>query len=205
MLIYSYDTSVEMFSRSMATTLYISSGFRSFDCCCLFTHKVCTLMMMEPADSRSSNNVQHTTNDEDQQEVAKLKSRLKNAPKSKATIGELLDPPVPSVDIDEGTNKYVLIKAEYDGDEQYIVTSRCGAKYHRNAAEPMIAKLESAGYTDIEVTGGGRISLNTLKKELSIYGFSYGFGLANHSISREVVLQDPRYRHFKVTISDEGY
>jgi hypothetical protein len=31
------------------------------------------------------------------------------------------------------------------------------------------------------------------------------FGLANHAISREVVLDDPRFKDFKVTISDEGY
>jgi phosphohistidine phosphatase len=161
--------------------------------------------MMDRADPGSSHDVLYTTNDEDQQEVAKLKSRLKNAPKSNATIASIMDPPVPSVAIDEGAHKYVLIKAMFNGDEQYIVTSKRGAMYHRNAAEPMIAKLERAGYSDIEVTGGGRISLNSLEKEMSIYGFSYGFGLADHSVSREVVLRDPRYSHFKVTISDQGY
>lgn len=193
-----------MLLRSVASSFYISVGIRSYHCLSVFSQNIFTLMM-EPTNSGFSNTGKHTTNDEDQEEVAKLKSRLKNASKTKAGIDKNLDPPLPSVEIDEGVNKYVLMKAEFHGDEYHIVTSKFGAKYHRNAAEPMIAKLENAGYTDIEVTGGGRIALNSLAKEISIYGFSYGFGLADHSVSREVVLRDQRYRHFKVTISDEGY
>lgn len=186
------------------TTLYTTSGLRTYFYRSVYTHNIRNLMMAT-TDSGASNNLHHTTNDEDQLEVAKLKSRLKNAPKSKANANKTSDPPLPSVEVDEGVNKYVLLKAEIDGDEQYFVTSKFGAKYHRNAAEPMIAKLEKSGYVDIEVMGGGRISLDTLGKEMLIYGFSYGFGPADHVLSRKVVLRDPRYRHFKVTTSTEGY
>jgi phosphohistidine phosphatase len=144
-----------------------------------------------------------TTNEEDQRAADLIKARLRgtaqrddrNKPTSK----------VASVQIADGSHKYVLIQAEQDGATHYFVTSRRGASYHRNAAEPLIAELEAAGYYDIEVTGGGRIFLDEDKKKISIFGFSYSFGLANHSISREVVLEDPRYKGFDVTISDEGY
>lgn len=104
-----------------------------------------------------------------------------------------------------GAHKYVLIQAEQNGKTEYFVTSKRGAHYHRNAADPLIAELESAGYYDIEVTGGGRIDLDEDNKKISIFGFSYSFGLANHAISREVVLEDPRYKGWDVTISNEGY
>lgn len=150
--------------------------------------------------TRDNQNPKYTTNEEDQREVAKLQVRLRTANNSSHVSKRL-----PSVEIAEGAHKYVLIKAELDGDEQYFVTSRKGAHYHRNAAEPMITKLEHAGYSEIEVTGGGRISLDKNAKKISIFGFSYGFGLANHALSRQVVIEDPRYRAFDVTVSDEGY
>ena len=142
----------------------------------------------------------YTTNEEDQREAAKLKERLR----TKVTTGKVtakVDP----VQIAPGAHKYVLIQAENDGKTEYFVTSRKGAHYHRNAAEPLIFELEAAGYYDIEVTGGGRIDFDNVAKKIAIYGFSYSFGLANHAISREVVLEDPRYKDYEVTISNEGY
>jgi phosphohistidine phosphatase len=143
-----------------------------------------------------------TTNEEDQRAAAQMKARLRGNERDgqKRTTRK-----VAAVQIADGAHKYVLIQAEQDGGTHYFVTSRRGAAYHRNAAEPLIAELEAAGYYDIEVTGGGRVFLDEDKKKISIFGFSYSFGLANHTISREVVLEDPRYKDFDVTISDEGY
>jgi phosphohistidine phosphatase len=150
-----------------------------------------------------------TTNEKDQAEVAMLQARLKNtstnSKRSVDSVKRSRPQPLSSVDIAEGAHKYVLIKAELDGEEQYVVTSKKGAEYHRNAAEPMINILESAGYTNIDVTGGGRLSLDSNAKEIHIYGFSYGFGLADHAISQKTVVNDPRYGSFKVTYSNEGY
>lgn len=131
--------------------------------------------------SRDDKPPQYTTNDEDQREAAKLQARLRDKPSISKSAGR--KERVPSVEVANGKHKYVLIRASLDGEEQYFVTSRRGAHYHRNAAEPFIAKLEDAGYYDIEVTGGGRIALNEEEKTMSIYGYSYGFGLADHSIS----------------------
>jgi phosphohistidine phosphatase len=146
----------------------------------------------------------YTTNEEDQREAAKLQARLqekRHASSSAGGPGQKL----PSVEIASGAHKYVLIRAELDGEEQYIVCSRKGAHYHRNAAEPMIQKLENAGYDGIEVLGGGRILLDENARKISIFGYSYTFGQANHVIAQRVVQQDQRYKDFSVTISNEGY
>eukprot|EP00977_Amphora_coffeiformis_P013568 scaffold3586_cov164-Amphora_coffeaeformis.AAC.19 len=142
----------------------------------------------------------HTTNEEDRQEAEKLKARLRtNVGAGVAT--RKVDP----VQIAVGAHKYVLIQAEQDGKTEYFVTSKRGAHYHRNAAEPLIFELEQAGYYDIEVTGGGRINLDETYKTISIFGYSYSFGLANHEISKEVILSDPRYKDYEVTWSNDGY
>ena len=46
---------------------------------------------------------------------------------------------------------------------------------------------------------------NEDEKKISIFGYSYGFGRADHAISREVVLSDNRYSNFSVTWSNDGY
>lgn len=146
---------------------------------------------------------QYTTNEEDQQKAAELQARYRNHPINAQSTSRRV---VPTVQIDAGCHKYVLIRAQSThGDDVYIVTSKRGAHYHRDAAEPVLEQLTQAGYTDLDVTGGGRIDCQPSVKKMRIYGFSYGFGLADHAISREVVLEDERYRDFDVTISNDGY
>ena len=153
----------------------------------------------------ASSNEEFTTNEEDQRNAAALQERLHDNAGRPTAAGDAFCTRLPSVEIAEGRHKYVLIKAHLNGEQQYVVTSKKFAAYHMNAAEPMVAKLEEAGYTDIDVVGGGRIILDSDNKKCEIFGFSYGFGKADHAKSRSVVLQDPRYRDFEVTISDEGY
>jgi len=90
-------------------------------------------------------------------------------------------------------------------EEELFVVSKRGAKYHRNAAEPFIYKLEEAGYSHISVKGGGRIYLNSESQIMEIYGYSYGFGKADHNISQRVVETDERFYNYNVSWSDEGY
>lgn len=156
------------------------------------------------ADQNSASSQGPTTNADDLDKAAAIQARLKRKADSETTSSSS-GTRVPSVEIASGVHKYVLIKAEINGDVQHIVTSRRNASYHRDAAEPMISTLERSGYTKISVTGGGRINCNDAEKAMKIYGFSYGFGLADHSISKQVVEEDPRYRDYDVTISDEGY
>lgn len=121
-----------------------------------------------------------TTNEEDQREAAKLKARLEESQGGNSTSAFSR---VPSVSIDEGANKYVLISAIVPGqgsERQNFVVSRKGAEYHRNAAEPMIDALERCGYSSISILGGGRIRCDSDGKKISIYGFSYGFGQVSY-------------------------
>ena len=143
-----------------------------------------------------------TTNAHDQAEAAKLKARLEKGTSSSAAFER-----VPSVSIDDGAHKYVLMCAENPStnQEQFFVISRRGAAYHRNAAEPMVERLESSGYSNINITGGGRLFLDEESKKISIFGFSYSFGQADHTVSRRVVLEDDRYKDYDVTTSNEGY
>jgi len=115
------------------------------------------------------------------------------------------------VSIDEGTHKYVLISAKHpnhsddDDDKQYFVVSKKGAAYHRNVAEGFVSKLEAHGYSNIHILGGGRISLDSLNTKISIFGFSYGFGLADHSLSQRVIQSDARFQTFDINWSNDGY
>ena len=144
----------------------------------------------------------YTTNEHDQQEARRLQVRLQQ---DRGGRRPLIRERIANVKIDPGRHKYVLIRASCDGTEKYFVTSKQGAHYHQNVAEPFVAKLEEKGYHDIVVTGGGRIDCDIENRLIKVYGFSYGFGLADHSISRAWILCDPRYQHFSVSISDEGY
>jgi phosphohistidine phosphatase len=155
----------------------------------------------------------YTTNEEDQREAKRLQARLAAAaateddepPSSSASSSD--GPRLPNVSIDEGAHKYVLISAILPGggERQNFVVSRHGAHYHRDAAEPFVEALERSGYSSIRVTGGGRIRLDQDKKKIEIYGHSYGFGLADHALSKAVVGADSRYKGFDITWSNEGY
>ena len=168
---------------------------RSSDCYC--QHRFPSSRFMATQDDQP-----RTTDAEDLREAANLQARLKQ---NKNSAGRSISRKIPSVEIAEGRHKYVLIRASIDGEEHYIVTSRRGASYHRNAAEPMIAKLEASGYYDIDVAGGGRVDYDETAKSIKIYGFSYGFGQADHAIAQRTVQEDPRYKTYDVTISNDGY
>lgn len=151
-----------------------------------------------------------TTNEEDQAAVARLRNRIAQTntdTSPSTTTNSSTHTPVPSVSIDEGAHKYVLVSAYPPSSttKHYFVTSKRGASYHRNAAEPLVDRLTEGGYGNIEVTGGGRIFLDEEERKISVFGFSYGFGLADHERSREVIMGDGRYGDYEVVVSDEGY
>jgi hypothetical protein len=97
---------------------------------------------------------------------------------------------LPSVQLASGAHKYVLLygvppdsneepptrlptaaalgsvsaedSSNNERDGQYLVVSRRGAAYHRNVADPVTTQMEEAGYTFIQIRGGGRIALGKL-------------------------------------------
>jgi len=156
---------------------------------------------------------EYTTNAHDQQEAAKLKERLRRENEEQeqkhksAGGGSANFRRVPNVQLAAGKWKYVQISATEPGsaEPQLFVTSKKGVRYHRQAAEPVVEQLRRAGYTNIEIKGGGRIQLDPKSRTMKIYGFSYTFGRVNHDDAIKVVKNDPKYADYVITTSDEGY
>ncbi|EFN75221.1 Sex-regulated protein janus-A, partial [Harpegnathos saltator] len=51
--------------------------------------------------------------------------------------------------------------------------------------------------------GGGRIEHHPDEKTIKVYGYSQGFGKADHQVSVEVLKK--KYPDYNITCSDEGY
>ena len=65
--------------------------------------------------------------------------------------------------------------------------------------------LEERGYTNIQIQGGGRISLHSTEQKIHVYGYSYGFGQANHEEATDIIRNDSRYLQYHITWSNDGY
>ncbi len=155
-----------------------------------------------------------TTNATDLAEAAKLQARLSAQQSSSASTSpnNTFDhDAIPTVSIDEGANKYVLITACTPGNsssssrKQTFVYSKQGANYHRNVAEYLIPLLEGAGYYEIRITGGGRIFRSTKNKTVNIFGYSYGFGRADHQLAVECLEESGLFEGYTLNWSNDGY
>lgn len=152
-----------------------------------------------------------TTNAQDVQNVANLQARLATSSASHNKDGSTtITHDIPAVSIDDGAYKYVLISAVPPSHSssnlaRLFVYSKRGAKYHVNVAEYLIPQLESSGYTEIQVKGGGRILRDDEDKKIHIFGYSYGFGMADHAKAKEVVERCAKYEGYDITWSNDGY
>ncbi|XP_054440752.1 14 kDa phosphohistidine phosphatase isoform X1 [Pteronotus mesoamericanus] len=63
-------------------------------------------------------------------------------------------------------------------------------------------EMQKKGY-DCECLGGGRISHQSQDKKIHVYGYSMGFGRAQHSVSTEKI--KAQYPDYEVTWTDDGY
>ena len=80
-----------------------------------------------------------------------------------------------------GTFKYVLLSAvAKDGSRVQLVRGYAGMEYHADVFDAALPAIEAAGLTDVTCTGGGRIRHDAGSK-LFIYGYSLGFGRADHA------------------------
>ncbi|XP_061708299.1 14 kDa phosphohistidine phosphatase-like isoform X1 [Cydia pomonella] len=113
---------------------------------------------------------------------------------------------VPKVDIDPtGVFKYILIKV-YDkaqNNQEPSITivrgyQRCN--YHSDIYDEVQEKLQPL---DCEPLGGGRISHEPDNKKIHIYGYSQGYGKADHEETAKLIKD--AYPSYTITISDEGY
>jgi hypothetical protein len=123
--------------------------------------------------------ISYTTNAEDQAAVDALKNQISQTnqlSRNKPLYTSSSFTAVPNVAIAPGAHKYVLISADEpnanSNESVYFVTSKKGAHYHRNAAEPYVTLLQERGYNNIQVLGGGRIYMNDLEKKIEIFGYS---------------------------------
>lgn len=115
-------------------------------------------------------------------------------------------PVIPNVDIDgEGTFKYILIQITKKSnlEPRIIVRGYKWAGYHADILDSVDEELNKAGY-DCKCLGGGRIKHTPEEKTLLVYGYSVGFGRADHK--KTVSLLQDKYSDYKsITFSNEGY
>ncbi|RVE47811.1 hypothetical protein evm_007566 [Chilo suppressalis] len=112
---------------------------------------------------------------------------------------------IPKVDIDpSGVFKYILLKVygkEKDNQEPFVTIvrgyKRCN--YHADIFDEVQEKLQPL---DCEPLGGGRISHEPDNKKIHIYGYSQGYGKADHEITAKLVKD--AYPQYTITVSDEG-
>ena len=168
----------------------------------------------------SSEGGHFTTNAHDLAEAAKLKARLEEQSATEqqhpSTAASVSTEQIPTVSIDPGRHKYVLVTAATSSNErQVFVYSRRGAQYHRDVADVLIPMLESSGYSNIRITGGGRISRddgealydekftgigsNKETRKIHIFGYSYGFGQADHALAKQAVDESGAFDGYTVT------
>ncbi|XP_059214234.1 14 kDa phosphohistidine phosphatase [Centropristis striata] len=115
---------------------------------------------------------------------------------------------LPRADIDpSGVFKYVLIRVhsreEGDDSELDIVRGYGWAEFHADIYDKVSEELEKGGQLDCECVGGGRIKHDAEAKKLHVYGYSIGFGRANHAVTTEKLKE--QYPDYEVTWDNEGY
>ncbi|XP_058472796.1 14 kDa phosphohistidine phosphatase [Solea solea] len=115
---------------------------------------------------------------------------------------------IQQADIDPtGVFKYVLIRVhsreEGDDEEVDIVRGYSWAEYHADIYEKVSEELEKDGVLDCECVGGGRIRHDAQDKKIHVYGYSMGYGRANHAVTTEKL--KAKYPGYEVTWSNEGY
>jgi phosphohistidine phosphatase len=113
------------------------------------------------------------------------------------------------VEIDsDGTFKYVLIKVygakgSTSPDEvKTIVRGFKWGEYHANIYDKTEEAVQALGL-DSECVGGGRIKHDAAAKKILVYGYSQGFGRADHEVT--VGLLKKKYPDYSISWNDEGY
>lgn len=114
---------------------------------------------------------------------------------------------IPEVKLDNGRFKYVLIKVHDKSDPnrtKLLVRGSASATYHADIYEREMSKIESNAELETECLGGGRIIHNPDCGEIKVFGYSQGYGQADHSKAVEILKRNfPEYT--SITWSNEGY
>ncbi|KAI1730799.1 janus/Ocnus family (Ocnus) domain-containing protein [Ditylenchus destructor] len=111
---------------------------------------------------------------------------------------------IPNVDIDpSGVFKYILIKVSSKSSDanKLIVRGYQRCSYHADIFDEV---KHSAGTSfKLKCLGGGRINHDSTNKKILVYGYSQGFGRADHQKSVDVLKE--KYSDYEITSSNDGY
>uniref|UniRef100_A0A915KQ48 Sex-regulated protein janus-A n=1 Tax=Romanomermis culicivorax TaxID=13658 RepID=A0A915KQ48_ROMCU len=112
---------------------------------------------------------------------------------------------ISDVDIDpQGRFKYILIKVvdPISKVEKYIVRGYGRCEYHADIYDEVEPEIKKAGLKSI-CEGGGRILHENDKKKLTVFGYSTGYGKADHAKSVEILKK--KFVNYQVDWSNDGY
>lgn len=111
----------------------------------------------------------------------------------------------PTLSLDEGTFKYVLMRVTdpLTGGSKLCVWGDVRAEYHMDVLRGGLALGKRLGLVVKEV-GGGRITHQADERKCRVYGYSAAFGAAPHEVSQAIIRRAlPLYND--VTVSYDGY
>lgn len=118
------------------------------------------------------------------------------------TLEKKLDA-IENVDIDaDGRFKYILIKVGKGDVGKFIVRGYDSCGYHADILDQVEPGIRGLGF-DIDCVGGGRILHEPNKKSILVYGYSQGFGRADHAKTVEILKR--QYPVYNITYKNEGY
>ncbi|XP_011708296.1 PREDICTED: 14 kDa phosphohistidine phosphatase-like isoform X1 [Wasmannia auropunctata] len=113
---------------------------------------------------------------------------------------------VPDVDIDgHGRFKYILIDVQDDVGKtsKKIVRGYARAQWHSDIFDQVNEQIKKYAGLQANCVGGGRIEHDPDEKTIKVYGYSTGFGKADHQVSVELLKK--KYPAYNITWSDDGY
>lgn len=120
-------------------------------------------------------------------------------------MSQLLDQ-VPDVDIDgHGRFKYILIDVtdQTSKDSKQIVRGYARAHWHSDIFDITEEQLKKLPGLQLKCIGGGRIEHDPDEKTMNVFGYSQGYGKADHLVSVRLLIK--KYPEYSITWSDEGY
>ncbi|XP_056641769.1 14 kDa phosphohistidine phosphatase-like [Diorhabda carinulata] len=124
-------------------------------------------------------------------------------------------PEIKNVDIDpSGVFKYILIKVSSPNssgkmEDKLIVRGYAECPYHADINDKVTSDLQKLKSSKViqdwrtKVLGGGRIQHDPQDNKILVYGYSQGYGKADHQLTVDIL--KTAYPNYDITFSDEGY
>ncbi|CAM6092596.1 unnamed protein product [Calypogeia fissa] len=96
---------------------------------------------------------------------------------------------VPTVDIDEGSFKYVLMRmSDQEGNQKLVVRGTKAFAYHTDILGASSTELKPLGL-EVEQLGGGRMEHQPTTCTLHVFSSSQAFGQADHTVTSALLRQ----------------